>query len=582
MTVKPFSPTTEQAAIVEHEGPAFVRACPGAGKTRTMVARAQRLFSDPVDKRGVAFLSFTKAAISELHTRLSAYGVLPHPLFPSYLGTFDSFLWQFVITPLGVPGCAVRPRLIPDKGGWGVKPKYELKPGQKEPQALTLECFDRQTGSVIPSAAADEGFDTTKRNIKPYETIAKKIIAKSLEDGLVDFDDVRGCVEQHLSNPAIEARIGIALSARFREVIVDEAQDCNPADLNIIKRMQKAGIPVKVICDPDQSIYGFRGGVTGEFKDFSDSFDEKNSLTMTGNFRSTPAICNAISALRPSAPLGVADAALGENKDDMTPVHIITYKGKGVPATIGETFNTLVEVASLPLSDAVVLASTWKSGAKAIGQAYIEPKNNMTLCLATAAMNYHFAFALGGLKEALIGLHMTVLWVQGHINTRADYHRYIQDQGLDDGRWRPKVITLAKLLQFRSEETPEAWLDRARIALSDEYIAANGINNRLKNTADLAKSLSATPKTSCPSRTIHSAKGLEFPAVCVVMTTTSGKILDLLEGADLPKVREDARKIYVAASRAQRLLAIAVPASQATRLQSLLEKARTPLKVHNL
>ncbi len=72
---------------------------------------------------------------------------------------------------------------------------------------------------------------------------------------------------------------------------------------------------------------------------------------------------------------------------------------------------------------------------------------------------------------------------------------------------------------------------------------------------------------------IHSVKGLEFPAVCVVLTAkTAGGILDVLNGtvADADTV-EEARKIYVAASRAERLLAIATPKSRATTLKKLLD-----------
>ena len=70
---------------------------------------------------------------------------------------------------------------------------------------------------------------------------------------------------------------------------------------------------------------------------------------------------------------------------------------------------------------------------------------------------------------------------------------------------------------------------------------------------------------------IHAAKGQQFPGVCVVMTSATAKgILEYLEAGDPVDFAEDARKIYVAASRAQRLLCGAVPRSQADRLAALL------------
>jgi DNA helicase-2/ATP-dependent DNA helicase PcrA len=91
VTGSSYAPTQEQQNVIDHAGTAFVTACPGAGKTRTMVERARQLLNHPDDRRGVAFLSFTNAAVDELEVRLRALGVLPAPLFPSFIGTSDRF-----------------------------------------------------------------------------------------------------------------------------------------------------------------------------------------------------------------------------------------------------------------------------------------------------------------------------------------------------------------------------------------------------------------------------------------------------------------------------------------------------------
>lgn len=75
------------------------------------------------------------------------------------------------------------------------------------------------------------------------------------------------------------------------------------------------------------------------------------------------------------------------------------------------------------------------------------------------------------------------------------------------------------------------------------------------------------------ARTIHSVKGLEFPAVCVVTTAATLKgILDFLETGTPMEKAEDARELYVAASRAQKLLVFASPRTQADRFVSHLRK----------
>ena len=63
---------------------------------------------------------------------------------------------------------------------------------------------------------------------------------------------------------------------------------------------------------------------------------------------------------------------------------------------------------------------------------------------------------------------------------------------------------------------------------------------------------------------------MEFPAICVVMSPSTAKgIIDFLTGS-VAGDNEEARKIYVGASRAQRLLAIALPRTQAHRLRDLM------------
>ena len=172
-----------------------------------MVERARQLLNHPDDGRGVAFLSFTNAAVNELETRLRAFGVLPAPLFPSFIGTFDRFLWQFLISPFGIPDCDQLPKLVPDKSNWEVKPPYDGA------QALRLRCFDRATGKVIPALAKDEGFDVDKRQISAHETSALSTIRRARSRGQIDFEDVRVCVRERLSDVAFAKRLGAALAA---------------------------------------------------------------------------------------------------------------------------------------------------------------------------------------------------------------------------------------------------------------------------------------------------------------------------------------------------------------------------------
>lgn len=156
-------------------------------------------------------------------------------------------------------------------------------------------------------------------------------------------------------------------------------------------------------------------------------------------------------------------------------------------------------------------------------------------------------------------------------------------EGLEDGRWRPEIIALANGLRFDQADTVDQWLARARSLLVPGLVVNSTINQRLRGHADLTTALARAPTNSSPARTIHSVKGQEFPGVCVVMTTkTAGAIIDFLEGQTSTGADEEARKIYVGASRAERLLAIAVPKSRAARLQTLLVNGGCEVSLHQI
>lgn len=76
MTKDPFVPTPDQKRVIEHSRSGFISACPGAGKTQVLVERARSQLRDRTSGQGIAFLSFTNAAISELRSRLEREALL--------------------------------------------------------------------------------------------------------------------------------------------------------------------------------------------------------------------------------------------------------------------------------------------------------------------------------------------------------------------------------------------------------------------------------------------------------------------------------------------------------------------------
>lgn len=562
MITKAFEPTEEQGRVIEHTGSAFIAACPGAGKTRVMVERARKLLGGRSTGCGIAFLSFTTAAVSELEDRLRREGLVETPAFPHFIGTFDAFLWQFLIAPFGVDGCDAKPRLIPDKDDRTIQPFAAA-------QALPLECFDRVTGNAIPAMIKRHGFCG---KIKAHETTARKMRARFLECGELDFADARSVALVRLRDPACGAFLGPAFAARFLELIVDEAQDCNPADLEIIAWFRAAGVPIKVISDPNQAIYGFRGGVTQELGQFAETFSAAERLPMSGNFRSSKNITKGVVALRAPDKRAMVDEALGEHREEPTAVQILSYSGQRVPSSIGARFQELTAAMGLDARDCPVVSATRRTGANALGYPQDSGVRDLSYRLAVAVSDFHFSFEVGGQKEALVAIHRIMLELGGRLDGTT-YHQHLVDGEVGPESWRPQALALVQALRFTPDRfaTAETWHDEARRLLAP-LLPAGGqsINQRLRRNGDLDKVLSVAPAVGHPARTIHSVKGMEFPAICVVMSPRTAKnIIDFLVGVAHGD-NEEARKIYVGASRAQRLLAIALPKTQAPRLKGLM------------
>ncbi|MGD0634210.1 MAG: UvrD-helicase domain-containing protein [Beijerinckiaceae bacterium] len=396
--------------------------------------------------------------------------------------------------------------------------------------------------------------------------------ARFLERGELDFADARSVALARLRDPACGAVLGPAFAARFLELIVDEAQDCNPVDLEIITWFRAAGIPVKVISDPNQAIYGFRGGVTRELGLFAETFADAERLPMNGNFRSSRHITKGVVALRAPNMRAAIDEALGEHREEPTAVQILSYSGKGVPSTIGTKFRELAAAMGLAPRDCPVVSATRRTGANALGHPQDSGVRDLSYRLAAAVSDFHFSFEVGGRKEALVAVHRIMLELSGQMGGKT-YHQHLVDADVAPDAWRPEALALAQALRFSPERfaTADAWHDEARRLLAP-LLPADGqsINQRLRRNGDLKKALAVAPASGHPARTIHSVKGMEFPAICVVMSPSTAKgIVDFLAG-DAGGDNEEARKIYVGASRAQRLLAVALPRTQAPRLRDLI------------
>jgi superfamily I DNA/RNA helicase len=250
------NPTDQQRdAIFAEELEFLLRASPGSGKTWTSCRRfiwRGANWHHPIG--GLALLSFTNAAIREFHDATIEVGRRELLSNPNYVGTFDSFVERFIITPFGhLPnGALKRPRLFlgPRPGDWNNKKLQgwiETNTGQKRPVPAWEIIPFLLDGKVAYRASNQFGGKTL--NFKWSNPVAE----------LLKLGFYTHAQRVYLACRILfdHAHIAACLARRFPEIIVDEAQDTNVWLLILLNLLREKGTKVTLVGDPDQCIYEF-------------------------------------------------------------------------------------------------------------------------------------------------------------------------------------------------------------------------------------------------------------------------------------------------------------------------------------
>lgn len=585
--------TPEQHRFAEHTPEAFVEACPGAGKTRTIVARLARIATTIPPRKGVALLSFTNSAVEEFIERCHVAGLDQMLKHPGFVGTFDAFVRQFFIAPSGIDGVDIRPTVIDSWDTLGIDVRLRGRSAFRG-QGVSLDYFDSENNRINADSVGHNALRTHVRaNETAYIHAAEQRRRGLRGKGYLSAADARVEACKRLQDNNWSLCLGRALAARFQEVIVDEAQDCNPLDLQILRWLRDSRLPVVIVSDPDQSIYGFRHGDPANLRQFAEHYVPANRLSLTGNFRSSPPICALASTLRSrNAP----DASLGEHAAVDIPVHLFEYHGNSVPSRVGEKFVELVEQSGLQREAGIVLAHSRRAAWRAAG--YAAPsddggESNIAAMARQVGALWSSSASNRTRETALRTVEKMVLKLMGRIESDEIPARAAERHGMN-ARWLRRTALELIMRLPRSCDDSDAgrasWVttlheetDRLRL----QY-AANTSARRYfpqPRRPDWSKHLQQSGDLRLGCSTIHEAKGRQYDAVCVVVPPDRGdaphtsRLLDAWE----TRANDEAKRvIYVGVTRARKLLSVAVPTALRDRLTAILNHAGVPIKLHDL
>lgn len=353
----------------------------GTGKTRTLTARIAWLLSElriPADR--IFAVTFTVRASKELKERIEGnVGEIAHGL---QLGTFHGLAAK--ILRRHATKCGLR------SGNFGIVDEDEARqimagvaldtraygpfvPPQDETEEKALKELqkDWQSGlngfaakalrqialwkawGLTEAMASDPARARRDDETERYAT-AYGLYQHELEHrNLVDFGDlILKVVELFRSNEAVRD----AESALIDHMLVDEAQDANPVQIELVDQLTSVNQTLTIVGDEDQSIYGFQGGYVGAMSDMAGP--DAQSFSLITNRRCTDDI------LRP------ANTIVGYNKRSAPKVLLSGRSGAKVFATghvtdlneaawVAQEIGKLVSVGVEPQDIAVLFRSNF-------------------------------------------------------------------------------------------------------------------------------------------------------------------------------------------------------------------------------
>lgn len=563
----------------------LVEAGPGAGKTRSIVARFRNQARSA--SQGVALLSFTNAAVEEATRRCAIEPALLAP--PHFVGTFDQFFHRYVVTPYVISAHDSVPTYIaswddlpenlakvrPAAGGLGVRlSAFRVRTDGR----LTLD------GALLSYAERrflDSGQHPDRGWLEMQATIIQK---RMLSRHIYDSQSARKLALRILQADVTSEPLTL-LAQRFGEVIVDEFQDCDDTEHSLLELLGGAGMSVVAVADPDQAIYEFRQDSKDLYAGYRAKFSPDQVVELDVCHRSSKAICSMVASLRHVGQSTINSSDGGEDNPEKN--YVIVGAGEGVR-------NTALQLARLHgiAMENLRILSHARSDARKLAAGGIEPPNGASQIerILTSIVSLRTSSNARLRLSAVRRLERTLLDLLQWPATAPSGNRQAELEllGLDETHLR---IVISRLVESSadwktSDQCGQGLRDfiRGEIgALSVPLVPTLGRllskpNDKLWNywTKSAEGSVSAD-ETTVGWSNIHGVKGAEFEAVLLGLPQrprqNSTHVLDDWQ-ADVNS--EQRRVLYVGASRAKKLLMLGVGEKHVDQLISILDRDSVP------
>lgn len=281
-------------AVVYQEGPLLVVAGAGSGKTRVLTHRIAHLIRERnVSPFGILAITFTNKAAEEMRDRVSA--LVGSVGAQMWVSTFHSACVRILrreSEAIGFPSAfTIYDQLDALRLTSYVLRDANLDTKQFPPRSVHASISAAKNELVDPSTYAQQAQSVFERRIADVYLEYQMRLARA---GAMDFDDLlTQTVWLFRRNPEVLARY----QERFEHVLVDEYQDTNRAQAELVSQLGSSHRNVFVVGDSDQSIYQFRGADVRNILEFERAFPDASVVVLDRNYRSTQTILDAANAV---------------------------------------------------------------------------------------------------------------------------------------------------------------------------------------------------------------------------------------------------------------------------------------------
>ncbi|MEW6516045.1 MAG: ATP-dependent helicase [candidate division FCPU426 bacterium] len=552
-------PTTEQCdAIFADDLEFLLRAAPGSGKTWTSCRRfIWRGANWSYNVGGLALLSFTNAAIREFHEATIKVGQRGLLSDPNYVGTFDSFVERFIITPFGhlICGSVKRPKLFiaPRPGDWA---------------NTKLQAWTKTKRGTIPVPAWE--IIPFPDNLKVAFRASDKFGGQTLEfrenhpvEEFFKYGYYTHAQRVYLACRILFERPHIAecIARRFPEIVVDEAQDTNAWLLILLNFIRDKGTKITLVGDPDQCIYEFSMADATSLPALKKKWNIPEK-PLSKSFRCNNRIAESVKNISGN----ISFVGCGGIENEYHHPFIVREPSSGFGKSIAE-FERLLNLANIPLTRSAILCRAHQQLETIRGDVNYISLQGLTKDMAQAA------FYRDTHKDYRKAQHIVENSIRQMIDEPNLWEEY--DENPDSNESHRIKLALWKFTKSPEglplvSENCEEWIEKLKTNLSSLFTDI-GITNlpklglKIKRTGIDAHKLTLPlfqPQTLFPrirQETIHKVKGESIDGVLVLGSAQFFNAV--LKAIESNTNNEERRLAYVAMTRARHLLLVGLPAS---------------------